>query len=355
MAEDTDQESRTEDPTSKRMSDARNKGQVTSSREVGTALLLLAATCLFFFQGEKLWASMLNKMRLFLGGFIVDGIQPQGVAVILQESIVSMVQDLTPLFLLFIIVSLLASTIQHGILFTLEPLIPKFSRINPFSGLKRLFSLRSLVELVKSVLKISVISITVYLSLKSSSLEILGLADTHIGHVVNVLGRDVINILIVTTIAFLTMAVLDFAYQHHEYIKGLRMTKQEVKDELKQMEGDPLVKGRIRQIQREMAQRRMMQEVPKADVVITNPTHYAVALTYKQGEMMAPKLVAKGRGHIAERIREIARENRVVLVQNPPLARSLYTDVPLDSIIPPQLFKAVAQILAYVYSLRRNR
>ncbi|MBF0109665.1 MAG: flagellar biosynthesis protein FlhB [Magnetococcales bacterium] len=355
MAEDTDQESKTEEPTSKRVQDARNKGQVTSSREVGTALLLMAATGTFYFQGENLWMSMQNKMRIFFAGFINDGLQPQGVVVLVQEMITGLLLDLMPLFILLTIVSILGSIMQHGFLFTFDPIMPKLSKINPIQGLSRLFSMRSIVELIKSIIKISVISVAVYIALEGSALEIFRLSDTNLGHVVRVLGADVMHLLILVTIAFVGLAVVDFVYQQHDYVKNLRMTKQEVKDELKQMEGDPLIKGRIRQIQREMAQRRMMEEVPKADVVITNPTQYAVALLYKQGEMMAPKLIAKGRGRIAQRIREIAREHKVVLVENPPLARSLYSDVPLEAVIPPQLFKAVAQVLAYVYSLRRNR
>ncbi|MBF0418742.1 MAG: flagellar biosynthesis protein FlhB [Magnetococcales bacterium] len=355
MADDVDQESRTEDPTSKRMSDARGKGQVTTSREVGTALLLLATTTLFFFQGEKLWFEMQNKMRFFFSGFMSDSIQPQGIVVLLQDIIVSFILDMAPLFILLMIVAILSSTIQHGFLITIEPIMPSFSRLNPIQGIARLFSFKSIIELIKSIIKLFIISIAVYISLKNSALEIFGLTDTNLGHVIRVLGNDIFHLMVLVTIAFLSLAVVDFMYQQHEYIKGLRMTKQEVKDEQKQMEGDPMVKGRIRQIQREMAQRRMMEEVPKADVVITNPTHYAAALLYKQGEMAAPKLVAKGRGRTAERIREIARENKVVLVENPPLARSLYSDVPLDAVIPPQLFKAVAQVLAYVYSLRRSR
>ncbi|MBF0421801.1 MAG: flagellar biosynthesis protein FlhB [Magnetococcales bacterium] len=355
MAEDIDQESRTEDPTAKRMQDARNKGQVTTSREIGTALLLLATTALFYFQGDKLWISLQSRMRVFFSGFVSDGIQPQGIAALIQDLIINLVLDLAPLFILLLIVSILSSIVQHGFLITLEPIMPSFSRINPIQGIGRLFSFKSVIELVKSIIKLTVISVAVYLSLKNSAQEIFALSDTNLDHIIRVLGNDIFRLLVLVTIAFLTLGIFDFVYQKHEYIKGLRMTKQEVKDEQKQMEGDPLIKGRIRQLQREMAQRRMMEEVPKADVVITNPTHYAAALMYKQGEMMAPKLVAKGRGRIAEKIREIARENRIVLVENPPLARSLYTDVPLDAVIPPQLFKAVAQVLAYVYSLRRNR
>ncbi|MBF0602685.1 MAG: flagellar biosynthesis protein FlhB [Nitrospirae bacterium] len=355
MAEDSDQDSKTEEPTSKRMQDARNKGQVTSSKEVGTALLLLAATGIFYFQGEKLWISMQTVMRTFFGGFINDRIQPQGVVVLLQEILAAMVLDLAPLFIAFVAVGVLGSVIQHGFLITFEPLMPKFSRVNPIQGFSRLFSFRSLVELVKSVLKITVISIAVYVALKGAALDILKLSDTNLDHVVTLLGEETFHLFVLVTIAFIALAVIDFVYQQFEHMKGLRMTKQEVKDEQKQMEGDPMIKGRIRQIQREMAQRRMMEEVPKADVVITNPTHYAAALLYKQGDMMAPKLVAKGRGLVAERIREVARKNNVTLVANPPLARSLYSDVPLDAIIPPQLFKAVAQVLAYVYSLKRPR
>lgn len=355
MAEDGDQDSKTEEPTSKRMQDARNKGQVTSSKEVGTALLLMAATGTFYFQGEKLWISMQTTMRIFFSGFINDRIQPQGVVVLLRDVLTAMVLDLAPLFIAFMVVGVLGSVIQHGFLITFDPLVPKFSKINPIQGFSRLFSFRSLVELVKSILKITVISIAVYYALKGAAQDILKLADTNLHQVVTLLGEQMFHLFVLVTIAFIALAVIDFAYQQFDYMKGLRMTKQEVKDEQKQMEGDPLIKGRIRQIQREMAQRRMMAEVPKADVVITNPTHYAAALLYKQGDMMAPKLVAKGRGLVAQRIRDIARKNKVTLVENPPLARSLYSDVPLDAVIPPQLFKAVAQVLAYVYSLKRAR
>ncbi|MBF0190070.1 MAG: flagellar biosynthesis protein FlhB [Magnetococcales bacterium] len=355
MAEDADNDSKTEDPTGKRLGDARNKGQVANSREVGTALLLLGATGVFYFHGGAFWNALQEKMRFFLGGAISDDLTEQGVSVLLDGIMLGMLVDMAPFLLVFIGMAFFGSMIQHGFLFSLEPLAPKFSKLNPWNGLKRLFSTRSLVDLFKSVLKMSVISLVVYQSISGSLPEIMGWTATSIEQVVTALGNDSLAVLWKVTLAFLAFALFDYIYQKFEHTKSLRMTKQEVKDELKQMEGDPLVKSRIRQIQREMAQRRMMAEVPKADVVITNPTHVAVALLYQQGKMAAPKLIAKGRGRVAERIRETARGNRVPIVQNPPLARTLFKDVDLDRAIPHELFKAVAEVLAYVYGLRGMR
>ncbi len=355
MAEDTDKDSKTEEPTEKRLADAREKGQVITSKEVGTSLLFIAATLLFYFQGEILWNSLQLKMRFFFSGAISDDMTPMGVSMLLDSIIIEFLTDLGPFFAIFVIFAIFSGIIQHGFLLSFESIKPKFSKINPIAGFKRLFSMRSLVELVKSVTKMSVISFVVYWALKDSADRNLSLAATSIENVVDSMAMDVMEVMILVTLAFIGMALLDYLYQKYEHTEGLKMTKQEIKDEQKQMEGDPLIKGRIRQIQREMAQRRMMEEVPKADVVITNPTHYAVALQYKQGEMHAPKLVAKGMGRVALRIREIAQEHDVAIVRNPPLSRTIFRDVELDQIIPPDLFKAVAQILAYVFSLKQNR
>ncbi|MBF0180378.1 MAG: flagellar biosynthesis protein FlhB [Magnetococcales bacterium] len=352
MAEDSDKESKTEDPTGKRLGDARNKGQVSNSREVSTAFLLLGATGLFLFHGPTLWAAFQAKLRFFLGGAISDDLTPAGAAFLLNGILVNMLVDMAPFLLVFFAMAIFSSVIQNGFLISIEPLIPKLSKINPLEGFRRLFSMRSLIDLVKSIFKMTVISLVVYWSITGNMREIMGLTDTTLEQVAASLGQSALDVLWRVTLVFLAIALLDFLYQKHEHIKALRMTKQEVKDELKQMEGDPLVKSRIRQIQREMAQRRMMAEVPKADVVITNPTHFAVALLYQQGKMSAPKLSAKGRGRVAERIREVARTNGVPIVENPPLARAIFKDVDLDRTIPPELFKAVAEVLAYVYGLR---
>ncbi|MEO5346121.1 MAG: flagellar biosynthesis protein FlhB [Magnetococcus sp. YQC-9] len=355
MADEADNESKTEDPTGKRLGDARDKGQVANSREVGTALLLIGATGVFYFHGDTLWNAFQEKMRFFLGGAISDDLTQEGLSVLVDGVLIGVLIDLAPFLLVMMFMAIFASLIQHGFLFSWEPLIPKFSKINPWSGFKRLFSKRSLVDLFKSILKMSVISLVVYFAIKDSMREIMGWTATSIEQVTVALGTESLSVLWKVSLAFLSFALFDYLYQRFEHMKALRMTKQEVKDELKQMEGDPLVKSRIRQIQREMAQRRMMAEVPKADVVITNPTHVAVALLYQQGKMAAPKVVAKGRGHVAERIRDLARNSRVPIVENPPLARTLFKEVDLDRVIPHELFKAVAEVLAYVYGLRGMR
>ncbi|MEO5351604.1 MAG: flagellar biosynthesis protein FlhB [Magnetococcus sp. XQGC-1] len=354
MAEDSDKESKTEDPTSKRLSDAREKGQVITSKEVSTAFLFLAATGLFYFQGGHLWVAMQQQMRFFFSGAIQDDLTPGGLVRLVEGTITAVLAELAPFFLVLLIFSVAASVIQHGFVLSWEPVIPKFSKINPVDGFARLFSGRSLAELVKSILKIGIISIAVYWAMRHSLDRTLMLPATSLEEIVRAMGDDSLAVLEVVTYAFVAIAILDYGYQKYQYDEGLRMTKQEIKDEQKQMEGDPLIKGRIRQIQRELAKRRMMEEVPKADVVITNPTHFATALLYKQGEMRAPVVTAKGRGEIAARIRAIAKEKGVPIVENPPLARVLYKDVELGHPIPQDLFKAVAEVLAYVYSLRRR-
>ena len=353
MADDSDKDSKTEEPTGKRLSDARQKGQVANSKEVTTAFMFLAATGLFYFQGDDLWMAMQTKMRFFFSGSISSDLNSGGLVLLLRSLITEIIMDLSSFFLVFVVMAILSSIIQNGFLISFESIAPKLSKINPINGFKRLFSVRSLVELVKSILKMGIISLVVYWAIKDNFGRTVSLTATNMDRMVEVMGEEVIVVMSVVTLTFVAMGFLDLLYQKYEHIVGLRMTKQEVKDEQKQMEGDPLVKGRIRQIQREMAQRRMMEEVPKADVVITNPTHFAVALCYKQGEMRAPMVVAKGRGRVALRIRDTAKENKVPLVENPPLARTLFQDVDMGQVIPPELFKAVAEVLAYVFSLRQ--
>ncbi|MBF0461785.1 MAG: flagellar biosynthesis protein FlhB [Magnetococcales bacterium] len=354
MAEDSDKDSKTEDPTGKRLSDARDRGQVVSSKEVSTAFLFLSATGLFYFQGGLLWANLQQQMRLFFSGAIQDDLTMGGLTQLLEGTITEMLAALAPFFLVFVVMSVAASVLQHGFVLSWEPVVPNFSKINPASGLGRMFSTRSLIELVRSTLKVGVIGLVVYWAMRDTMDRTLMLSATSLEEMVRTLGEDIITVLRWVTMVFAAIALVDYGYQRFHFNDELRMTKQEIKDEQKQMEGDPLIKGRIRQIQRELAKRRMMEEVPKADVVITNPTHFATALLYKQGEMRAPVLVAKGRGEVAARIRAIAQEKGVPIVENPPLARVLYKDVELGHPIPQELFKAVAEVLAYVYGLRRQ-
>jgi flagellar biosynthetic protein FlhB len=233
-------------------------------------------------------------------------------------------------------------------------MMPNLSKLNPIQGIARMFSLRSLQELIKSLLKIAVVGTIAYSSVKKALPDFVAMMDMDIGASMAMVGGLIVQIAIKVALALLFLAFLDFIFQKYEFEKSIRMTKQEVKDEYKQREGDPLVRSRIRQRQREIALRRMMREVPKADVIITNPIFLAIALRYVADEMHAPKVVAKGAGEIAERIRDIAEENGVPIMVDPPLAQSLFKLTDVDDFIPPALFKAVAEILAYVYRLGKK-
>jgi len=259
---------------------------------------------------------------------------------------------LLPLFLLVTIIGVFSSLFQIGWLFTTQPLSPDFTKLDPIKGLGRMFSMKSLVDLVKSILKITLIGWVAYATVLNHFEEALILVDTSITETVFYLGRVATLILAKVCGILILIAAIDFLYTRYEMEEKMKMTKQEVKEEFKEMEGDPYIKSQIRQIQQEMARRRMMAEVPGADVVVTNPTHFAVAIKYDSLSMDSPVVIAKGADHVAMRIREIARENNVPLIENPPVARLLHK-LDLGAAIPEELFKAVAEILAHVYSLKK--
>jgi len=261
---------------------------------------------------------------------------------------------LFPYLLLLMIVAFLSNFIQVGALFSIEAIKPEWSKIDPVKGWQRLFSFRSVVELIKNVLKMVIVASVAYLVVKGEMNAFVNLMDFAIRDIVGYFARVTFKILLATAWVLVILALLDFLYQKWEYEKGLRMSRQEVREEFKNTEGDPAVKARIRRLQREMARRRMMAEVPKADVVITNPTHLACALKYERGKYIAPQLVAKGAGLLAEKIKEIAEKKGVPIVENKPLAQELYRLVKINEIIPEELYQAVAEVLAYVYSLRKN-
>jgi len=243
---------------------------------------------------------------------------------------------------------------QVGVLFTIQPLTPKLSKISPIAGFQRLFSRRSLIEFVKSMLKLTVIAWLGYEGVKSALPQLIPAMDMQGAEAIKFVGELTSNILTRIIIALLVIAALDFLYQRWEYGESLKMSKQEIKDEFRQAEGDPMIKARIRQIQREMARRRMFESIPKATVVITNPTHVAVALEYKDG-MQSPVVLAKGERVIAEKIKEVARKHNVPIVENPPLARTLLKQCPVGAPISPDLFEAVAEVLAFVYRMNRKK
>ena len=344
---------RTEKATPRKRKDARERGQVRKSNEVNTALTLL----LMFGVWQVFGAGFLQQMK----GLLVHFFSPQvaqgnltqaNASVMLQDAVLAFLLTLAPVLVAAAIVALLVNFLQTGLLFSAKAEKPKFNRISPLQGFKRIFSSRSLMQLGKSIVKTIVLGIIAY-----SEIEL------NLGFFSNMMGGDVIEmagqmISIIMGMAFklgIALAIIagfDYVYQWWKYEKDLRMTKQEVKDEHKRIEGDPQVKSRIRQKQRQIGLARMMQMLREADVVITNPTHFAVALSYEEGKDAAPVVVAKGADLVALRIREQAAAYDIVIVENKPVARALYAACEIGSAIPPQMYQAVAEILAYLYRLR---
>ncbi|MFZ0243368.1 MAG: flagellar biosynthesis protein FlhB [Desulfobacterales bacterium] len=355
MAENSLQD-RTERATPKRRQDARKKGQVAQSREVSSVMILLMSLGVFFFGGSWMFWNLAAYMGDTLGSaaqvYITD-IPAAAVFVIQIARIVFKI--LLPLLLVVFVAGLAGNVLQSGFLISTEALAPKWSKLNPVNGLKRLFSLRSLVELLKSMVKILFVASVAYLVVKQEIDLLPTLMRQGVADILVFAARVAFKISLNVCLALVLLTILDYAYQRWEHEKSLKMTKQEVKDENKQTEGDPKVKARIRSIQMEAARQRMMAAVPEADVVITNPTHLAVALRFDAARMIAPQVVAKGAGYMAERIRHIAAENDVPLVEDKPLARTLYKIVEVGHTIPADLYKAVAEVLAYVYRLRGLR
>ena len=259
-----------------------------------------------------------------------------------------------PIMLAVLVAGMAGNIVQIGFLFTSKPFVPKVEKLNPIKGIKKVFSLKSLVEVIKAIFKFLFIGLIAFLVLNKEMASFPSLMQLSVGEILEFVGDVAFDICFYVCLGLVFMAAVDFAYQKWQHQKNLRMTKQEIKDESKQSEGDPKVKGRIRQIQMETARRRMMEQVPKADVVITNPTHLAVCLKYTHEKMAAPQVIAKGADFIALKIRKIEEENQIPIVENKPLARTLFKGVDLGGYVPVNLYRAVAEVLAYVYRLKNN-
>lgn len=349
---------KTEPATEKKLSDARKEGQVAKSREVGNALSLLALFLIL-----KLWVG--NMGMQFLGTFtsIYDKI-PEAVInwngylperdmlLVFRQMLLQMLILIAPIFVVAFIVAFLSDIVQVKWKVTGKPLQPKMSKISPKSGFKRIFSVNSVMELVKSVLKIVLIVYVCYSYLEDKVPYLFFLYDMSLLQAIQLAGQLVIDLGIRISLIYMIIGLVDFIYQKVKFSKDMRMTKQEIKDEYKQQEGDPQIKGKIRQKMQEASRRRMMQNLPKADVVITNPTHYAVAIQYDPTVADAPLVVAKGENYLAHKIKEIAKENNIEIVENKPLARMLYANVDVGAVVPPELYQAVAEVLAFVYHLK---
>ena len=352
MPEGKDHE-KTEPATPKRREEARKKGQVAQSREIPSALVLMSSVGVLFLSGSWMLTNLSNFMRGIFGNIgslhHLHGVSAHS---FLLEILSQTITILMPLMFAVLIAGIAANIIQVGFLLTAEPLAPKLSKLNPFEGIKRLVSLKALAELFKSIIKLLCVASIALLMIKGELNNIPSLMQMGVGDTLSFIAMVSLKISFFTCLALVILAGLDYSFQRWQHEKGLRMSKQEVKDEFKQREGDPAVKARIKSIQREMAQRRMMEAIPKADVVITNPTSLAIALKYDAEAMMAPRVTAKGAGFIADRIKKIAQETGVPLVEHKPLAQTIFKAVEIGGFIPVSLYRAVAEVLAYVYGLK---
>jgi flagellar biosynthetic protein FlhB len=353
MAEESFSE-RTEQATPKKREEARRKGQVAKSREIPSIFILMGGASILFLFGSYLYRHISNLMIRSFKQAGVRSFSLETVQVINVELIHSSLLILAPMFIAMLVLSVVSHYGQSGTLFAAEALKWDWSKLNVITGFKRLFSKHSLAELLKSILKVAIVAGIAYLTIKKELPRLLLLMDQSPEGILQYVRSISWDLLIRTGMVMAVLAGLDYLFQRWTYEKSLRMTKQEVKEEFKQTEGDPIVKSRIRSLQRQVARRRMMAEVPKADVIITNPTHLAVAIFYQMKKMEAPKVVAKGSGYIAEKIIEIGRHHHIPVIENKPLAQILYKTVEVGQMIPSNFYQAVADILAYVYRLKNR-
>ena len=355
MAKDSGMD-RTEKPTPKKREEARKKGHVAQSREIPSAMILMTALAVFYFGGRAMARHLAELMQVSFRNLDSGWIQSPGSVQLMTGWLVKETLSLImPMMLALLIIGIVANVAQFGFNFKEDLMVPDFKKLNPLSGAKRLVSLKALVELVKSVFKIGFVGLIAYLILQKELVTIPSLIRAEVVETAGYMGTVAFKIAFFVCLGLIVLAAADFAYQRWQHTKNLMMTKQEVKEERKQSDGDPQVKSRIRSMQIEMAQRRMMAAIPTADVVITNPTHFAIAIKFDAQTMDAPQVVAKGADYMAQRIREIAQENDVPLVENKPLARTLYGSTDIGDFIPAELYRAVAEVLAYVYRLKGIR
>ncbi|GBF11617.1 flagellar biosynthesis protein FlhB [Tepidibacillus sp. HK-1] len=343
---------KTEKATPRRKQESRQKGQVAKSAELSSAIIFLMIFLLFYLFGSAFTQQIILFFKKMLNQYLIWEITSDNIRLLFLEAMTDMLWVVLPVFGLAIIAGIAGNLIQVGFLYTAEPLKLKPERLNPLEGAKRIFSKRALVELVKSILKVFLVGYIAFSVLMDKKADLLILYQYDLKDVMIFVGKLLLELGLKTSAVLIILSLLDYIYQKYDYEKNLRMSKQEIKEEYKKTEGDPLIKGKIKERQRQMAMSRMMQAVPEADVIITNPTHFAVALQYKPNEMDAPKVIAKGMDFIALKIKEVAKENDIVTVENKWLARALYFQVEIDDAVPSELFHAVAEILAYVYRIK---
>lgn len=355
MAENADGQEKSEEPTSKKLEDSRKKGQVARSKELATMLIMMIASLWLFWLGPQM---MVDFERMMIMGFSLErdhAFDMKRAADIIFAQFEAAMWLVLPFIAGMMVMAIVANILVGGWLFSTEVMAPKFSKLNPIAGIKRMFSLHALVELIKALLKFFLMSVLAILFIYSTLREVyhLGLIEVEPG--LASAGEILAMALVVMSLGLIVIAMIDVPYMLWKHNEDMKMTLQEVKDEFKQTEGNPEIKGRIRRMQQEMAMRRMMQDVPTADVIITNPEHYAVALKYDSDNMNAPVVLAMGMDFMAAQIRTIATQNSIEIVRSPALARALYYNSEVGQVIPRQLFTAVAQILAMVFQLKARK
>jgi len=346
---------KTERATPQRRRDARREGQVARSVELTSAATLLTGIVVLRITASRLWGGWVRFMQQSFSDASSHTSWTQGsVAALVHQTTMVFVTLVGPLLGTVMVVGAVVGFAQVGPMFLPNLLLPKFQRINPGEGLKRLWSRRTLVEALKAVVKLAIIGGLAYHAALGVIPQVAVLSEADITTLPAIIGQLMFRIVIQIAILFLVLAFLDYLFQRFEYERNIKMSHEEIKQEYKQQEGDPLIRSHLRQRGRKLAMQRMMQEVPKADVIVTNPTHLAVALRYDAERMHAPQLIAKGQDDLALRIREVARAAEVPVIENRPLARELYRDVEIGAAVPEELFRAVAEVLAVVYGLRQN-
>jgi flagellar biosynthetic protein FlhB len=343
---------KTEEPTSKKIEDARNEGNVAKSAEIsGATILTIGTMYILFFSSYSMME--IKKMMMFSYSFIGQELNGPLFYAITSQMVITLLKALTPLFILVIVLALVSNWFQFG--FLTIPLKFDLQKLDPIKGLKNIFGFKKLIEALKLFAKLILIMMIMVFLFMITYQDFLAMMNQETSSTIETMLKLTFYFLSAILFIIIIFAIIDLYFTRHYYMKSLRMSKQEIKDEFKNMEGDPLVKGRIRRIQMQMAQKRMMSSVPDADVVITNPTHYAVALKYDNKINSAPKIVAKGIDFLALRIKDIAKENNVPIIENPALARSLYDQIEIDREIPSEFYKAMAEVFSYVYELKRKR
>jgi len=343
---------KTEAPTPRRLADARAEGQVAKSQELAGAAVLLVGVWMLQSAGARLWEELKLLMTNAITAPPVDVTSEAWLRSLLFDDLMIIAPGLGLLLVVILFTGVSVNMAQTGLLWASKRLGFHFDRLDLFKGLKRMVSPQGLAELLKTLFKLLVVGVVAYSFLKARAAEVLLLGQMDLISSVKTWASLAISLSMRVGAAYLTLALVDYAYQRWTVMKSLRMTKEEIKEDFKSSEGDPFIRSRIRGQQRRMARMRMMSNVKKADVIITNPTHLAVAVQYNAQEMNAPKVVAKGADHVAERIKELGREHRVPIVENVPVARALYRTVEIDQEIPPELYVALAEVLAYVYRMR---